>query len=632
MVELDSLDSSPSRDEFDVSDPKSSTPTDKPTSKNGHENVTPINPPPMRQTLSTRARPLFREEPLTYSTKKERQHTGFKPPPRPPAIAKSCPPKSRIFKNTDLYKPQALTFLDSPDGKKHIKGTPLNPKVYNTNLKKSYFQQAFTIEAKIGAGYFGTVFKVRSKENGQFYAIKIANEQYKGFGDRDRKLEEVRKHQFLPLHPNLVKFYESWEEDGRLYQQFELCNGNMGDYCEKNNEIAENLVWGYLVDLLQAVQHLHNHDLVHMDIKPDNIFFGFDGRCKLGDFGLIVDLIHQDKTGYREGDSKYLAPEILTGHVSKGCDIFSLGVTVLELACDLDLPSKGPLWSELREHGPQPSLTLKLSPELRRVLQLMMIKDPERRPGVNQILELPSVAKAVRRREREMLIRRCTEKMAMVINPLLLLITWVFGLAEAALSALWKRMSGKSGEGSKTPPVFGRPKPVTSDPVSPLLNNIQSPPYEVQDLFSDDDHDCSTISSAGSELAAPLQDSSTSSSNHNSGVNEEMLSWEKSPRRKAFTSPVRARTRTAARTPQFQTRTGLRSPQKRLNFLIPDDSPMSSTGGRRHPLEGAEQVAGGGGLGGLPLAAQQDDQMEDEELNIQPQCLATTFDCFSDEE
>ena len=39
---------------------------------------------------------------------------------------------------------------------------------------------------------------------------------------------KVRKHQFLPLHPNLVKFYASWEEDGRLYQQFELCDGNLG--------------------------------------------------------------------------------------------------------------------------------------------------------------------------------------------------------------------------------------------------------------------------------------------------------------------------------------------------------------------------------------------------------------------
>ena len=45
-----------------------------------------------------------------------------------------------------------------------------------------------------------------------------------------------------------------------------------------------------MVDLLKALQHLHDHDLVHMDIKPENIFIGMDGICKLGDFGLMIDL------------------------------------------------------------------------------------------------------------------------------------------------------------------------------------------------------------------------------------------------------------------------------------------------------------------------------------------------------
>ena len=50
------------------------------------------------------------------------------------------------------------------------------------------------------------------------------------------------------------------------------------------------MIWAYMVDLLKALQHLHDHDLVHMDIKPENIFIGMDGICKLGDFGLMIDL------------------------------------------------------------------------------------------------------------------------------------------------------------------------------------------------------------------------------------------------------------------------------------------------------------------------------------------------------
>jgi serine/threonine protein kinase len=67
------------------------------------------------------------------------------------------------------------------------------------------------------------VLRVRHREDGQLYAVKMARERYRGSSDRARKLEEVRKHQFLLPHNNCVHFYQSWEENGRLYQQFELC-------------------------------------------------------------------------------------------------------------------------------------------------------------------------------------------------------------------------------------------------------------------------------------------------------------------------------------------------------------------------------------------------------------------------
>jgi len=59
---------------------------------------------------------------------------------------------------------------------------------------------------------------------------------------------------------------------------------------EKKHELPESLIWAYSVDLLLAVKHLHDHNLIHMDIKPENIFIGMDGICKLGDFGLVIDL------------------------------------------------------------------------------------------------------------------------------------------------------------------------------------------------------------------------------------------------------------------------------------------------------------------------------------------------------
>lgn len=158
--------------------------------------------------------------------------------------------------------------------------------------------------------------------------------------------------------------------------------------------------------LSKAVEHLHDHGLIHMDIKPENIFIGREGICKLGDFGLVIDLAKDDTKHSVEGDPRYLASEILESRkFTKAADIFSLGVTILELACDLDLPKYGPLWHKLREQGPDPSLTATLSPDLRRVIQLMMTKCPDRRLTVKQLLALPSVRKALAKRQKQLWVK-----------------------------------------------------------------------------------------------------------------------------------------------------------------------------------------------------------------------------------
>ena len=121
---------------------------------------------------------------------------------------------------------------------------------------------------------------------------------------------------------------------------------------------------------------MHDGNLIHMDIKPENIFIGRDGRAKLGDFGLVIDLnadeekpsIHSSVATAIQGDSKYMAAETLDGVYTKAADVFSLGITVLELACDLDLPASGALWHKLRdESGPEISLTSGLSADLKHV-------------------------------------------------------------------------------------------------------------------------------------------------------------------------------------------------------------------------------------------------------------------------
>jgi len=328
-----------------------------------------------------------------------------------------------------MHTAQSVTFVHSGD-ESSVQGTPLPPSaVYDSAKKASYFEQAFAIEAFIGAGCFGNVYRVRAKEDGGLYAVKIARDTYRGIGDRAQKLEEVRKHQLLLPHSNCVHFYQSWEEKGRLYQQFELCQRSLMELSEAEHEIPERAIWGYLVDLLLAIEHLHDHGLIHMDIKPENIFIGRDGRAKLGDFGLVIDLAKDDTAHAVEGDPRYLASEILElKQFTKAADIFSLGVTILELACDLDLPKHGPLWHKLRKQGPDPNLTSRLSHDLRRVIQLMMTNYTDRRPTVKQMLALPAIQEARVRRQRELAFREFWSGIRQWFSPLILFALYLWTL------------------------------------------------------------------------------------------------------------------------------------------------------------------------------------------------------------
>lgn len=158
--------------------------------------------------------------------------------------------------------------------------------LYNANIKQqSYVDQCFYDMIPIGEGSFGNVFRSRSREDRDLYAIK---RQKSTISVKDI-YAEVRNNEKIEAHSNCVQFFMAWEEAGEIYLKLEYCDVSLADYSNVNSDIPEPLLWDVLFDICQGLDFLHQKRLIHLDVKPGNIMMK-RGTYKLCDFGTLVDL------------------------------------------------------------------------------------------------------------------------------------------------------------------------------------------------------------------------------------------------------------------------------------------------------------------------------------------------------
>lgn len=296
------------------------------------------------------------------------------------------------------------------------------------------FESRFTVQSTIGEGEFSRVDKVEDRIDGCLYAVKRMKKPYLGARDRIRRLEEVDILRHLGQeggHLNIIQLIDAWEESGSLFIQSELCpcvdfaiflqqNANMGGYLE------EARLWKVFKELSDGLAYIHEKGVLHLDLKPANIFITEIATLKIGDFGLatrwpIVDsktilqgaemgnesesnasngsiAIPRSKSNThleREGDREYIAPEIIfQGHYSKAADVFSLGLILLEAAASVILPDNGEAWQKLRNDNLSDVDLSIFSTSLIRLIQSCLQSNPEKRPTAQEIQQ-HSVVQAV---------------------------------------------------------------------------------------------------------------------------------------------------------------------------------------------------------------------------------------------
>ncbi|XP_045154979.1 myosin-IIIb isoform X2 [Echinops telfairi] len=197
----------------------------------------------------------------------------------------------------------------------------------------------------IGKGTYGKVYKVTNKRDGSLAAVKILDP----ISDMDEEIEaEYNILQFLPNHPNVVKFYGMFYKadrcvGGQLWLVLELCNGGSVTELVKSllscgQRLDEVMISYILYGALMGLQHLHNNRIIHRDVKGNNILLTTEGGVKLVDFGVSAQLTSTRlRRNTSVGTPFWMAPEVIAceqqydSSYDARCDVWSLGITAIEL-------------------------------------------------------------------------------------------------------------------------------------------------------------------------------------------------------------------------------------------------------------------------------------------------------------
>lgn len=203
--------------------------------------------------------------------------------------------------------------------------------------------------------------------------------------------------------PYIVQYYKKYEYDGGIALVVEYQhNGTLNDRINSNFFLdKENEIRHAGKDILRGLRDIHKKGIVHLDIKPENIFISKSGIYKIGDFGKAVRSCKSGKqedssypSGYDmydsvEGDKRYMAIELLDDYVTKKADMFSFGMTLLEMSTNLKIPGDGEPWRLLRE-GKIPEIYThgkdRLSDQLIEIITALLNPDPKERPSACELL------------------------------------------------------------------------------------------------------------------------------------------------------------------------------------------------------------------------------------------------------
>ena len=258
-------------------------------------------------------------------------------------------------------------------------------------------QRTYLFQEEIGNGSTSVVYHALDEKTFLNVAIKKIPKEYfeKNQDELKRFQEEVsllRRFSSSP-HPHLLSLLDMYEDDKYYFLVTDFCReGDLFNYIVKNGAIKEQLASHILHQILQGLNLCHQNNVVHRDMKLENIFITNFPNVIIGDFGLAEEVNPNELLQSYCGSTIYSAPELLRKEPYNGfkSDIYSVGVILFCMVTgNFPWNPDNPMKMIHNITNGNFNIPPSLSPKCRSLISQMMNIDPDQRPNISQILNHP---------------------------------------------------------------------------------------------------------------------------------------------------------------------------------------------------------------------------------------------------
>ncbi len=193
----------------------------------------------------------------------------------------------------------------------------------------------YRLQAKLGSGGMSTVFLARDQTLDREVAVKVMHREMTEQADQLERFRQEARAVAKISHPNVVAVIDAGEDRGHPYIVFEYVEGEtLKQRINRVGALDPQEALAYAIEIARGLTVAHSRNMVHRDIKPQNVLIDAEGRAKLTDFGISRQLEQNGMTatGRVLGTTDYVAPEQAMGRgVDPRSDIYSLGVVLYEM-------------------------------------------------------------------------------------------------------------------------------------------------------------------------------------------------------------------------------------------------------------------------------------------------------------